>query len=656
MRLSLARLAAALGVGVGLSLGACSVPAVSFTFGGPDTSDAGTDTGSIDTISDVVTARLTVLRTGAAAGSVSADGAALVCTDSCTAVVALGTSVTLNAAADTGAVFGGWSGDACSSAGPRCTLSVTGDMTIDARFDVAMLTVGVTLAGSGGGSVASSPAGLLCPGSCSVSVAYGTELELVAAPSASATFLGWSGACSGTDRCRVTVTTDTTVSATFAADQELVVNRTGNGSGTVQSAPGGILCGATCMKQFAFGTLVTLAAAADSTSNFTGWSGACSGTGSCQVTMAGPVAVSAAFALKRFPLTVVPAGSGTGVVTSGPAGITCGTDCTELYDLGTIVTLTATPSSGSTFAGWSGACTGTGTCQVTIANTTSVTATFTTFSGLLVVASYNGHSISTFPNNASGNVAPIRTISGAATTLVNPRGVAVVGNEIIAMDQGATAVVVFDVNANGNVAPLRRIVGPTTGLNSPAGVLVFGGEIYVGQQNGVVAVFPLGANGDVAPTRAITGIGEAEDIAIVGGELYTPDAIGNRIVVFPASASGAATPSRVIAGPATGLATPVGLRIVNGEIVVGNAAGGAIVVFPQSASGNVTPLRTIAGSNTDLGQTLQITVFGGEIYVASFNSSAVDVFPLNASGNVSPARQIAGAATLILNPAGVCVF
>lgn len=72
-------------------------------------------------------------------------------------------------------------------------------------------------------------------------------------------------------------------------------------------------------------------------------------------------------------LTVVT--SGTGTVTSSPEGITCGTDCTHEYPQGTLVTLTATPSDGATFAGWSGDCTG-ATCVVTMDGAKSVTATF----------------------------------------------------------------------------------------------------------------------------------------------------------------------------------------------------------------------------------------------------------------------------------------
>jgi hypothetical protein len=66
-------------------------------------------------------------------------------------------------------------------------------------------------------------------------------------------------------------------------------------------------------------------------------------------------------------------------VTSSPAGITCGTDCSEVYSHGTSVVLTAAATAGSTFTGWSGGgCSGTATtCTVTMTATTTVTANFT---------------------------------------------------------------------------------------------------------------------------------------------------------------------------------------------------------------------------------------------------------------------------------------
>jgi hypothetical protein len=78
----------------------------------------------------------------------------------------------------------------------------------------------------------------------------------------------------------------------------------------------------------------------------------------------------------EFALTVVPAGTGSGTVTSSPAGINCGIDCSEAYATGTEVTLTATAASGSTFSGWSGDCAGTGACKVTMSQARNVTATF----------------------------------------------------------------------------------------------------------------------------------------------------------------------------------------------------------------------------------------------------------------------------------------
>ncbi len=77
-----------------------------------------------------------------------------------------------------------------------------------------------------------------------------------------------------------------------------------------------------------------------------------------------------------YTLTVAKSGTGSGIVTSNPAGINCGTDCTENYTSDTSVTLTAAPASGSTFAGWSGVCSGTGTCTLTMNGNKSATANF----------------------------------------------------------------------------------------------------------------------------------------------------------------------------------------------------------------------------------------------------------------------------------------
>src|SRR4030042_2475048 len=77
----------------------------------------------------------------------------------------------------------------------------------------------------------------------------------------------------------------------------------------------------------------------------------------------------------EYSLSVTKSGTGSGTVTSSPAGIACGSACSGTYEADTSIRLTASPSANSTFAGWSGGCSGTGTCTVTMNTTKTITAT-----------------------------------------------------------------------------------------------------------------------------------------------------------------------------------------------------------------------------------------------------------------------------------------
>ena len=76
--------------------------------------------------------------------------------------------------------------------------------------------------------------------------------------------------------------------------------------------------------------------------------------------------------------------SGSGTVTSNPSGIACGATCSASYPSGAAVTLSATPATGYTFSGWSGACAGTNlVCNVAMSSVLAVTATFSTSGSVL---------------------------------------------------------------------------------------------------------------------------------------------------------------------------------------------------------------------------------------------------------------------------------
>ena len=217
----------------------------------------------------------------------------------------------------------------------------------------------------------------------------------------------------------------------------LTVSKSGDGTGTVASDPAGIDCGPGCQSQtseFAAtppSTLVTLTATPEAGSEFQSWTGNC-------VEIAGNVCVvdadnvnniTANFSTNLRRLTVSVVGNGEGKVTSSPAGIDCGTACEGDFDLGTTVTLTAAASGQSAFAGWGGACASAGTsatCQVTMDQARSATATFTQNALVKIVKVKQG--TIRVPGNRTISVGRVECVNGTcniaqATARVRVRGV-----------------------------------------------------------------------------------------------------------------------------------------------------------------------------------------------------------------------------------------
>jgi len=160
------------------------------------------------------------------------------------------------------------------------------------------------------------------------------------------------------------------------ASRQLTLQVSGHGSLTLSSGQG---CRDRCVLAIASGTHVSVLATADTDSTFAGWSGACSGTGGCDIVVDRDLEIDGAFGLRpsasgEHVLTAATNGSGT--VRSSPDGIDCGSACSAQFADRTDVTLSPIPDAGWRFVGWGGGCSGPGGCTVRISSDVTVWATF----------------------------------------------------------------------------------------------------------------------------------------------------------------------------------------------------------------------------------------------------------------------------------------
>ncbi|MCC6196638.1 MAG: IPTL-CTERM sorting domain-containing protein [Burkholderiales bacterium] len=329
----------------------------------------------------VLNPMLTVILEGK--GSVSSSPAGIACDPACSHAYPPNTQVILTAKPHKGWVFLGWTGGGCTSGrSTTCTLTLTQNTTVTAQFGAILAAPptqeGLHVVVNGAGTVTSAPAGIDCGAECSKAFGIGTQVTLSAVPAAGAAFAGWSGACTGSGAtCVVDMTDAKSVGAAFVAATHFTLAVASGAGGTVTSIPGGIDCGTRCIAGFAPGAIVGLTAQPRPGYRFAGWSGACSGTQTCDLAMDGNKAVQASFAAiapGQYSLTVHDFGPGS--ITSSPPGINCGTSCSAAFARDTKVSLFASAAPGYQFAGWSGACTGFGACAVYMDDVANVSAVF----------------------------------------------------------------------------------------------------------------------------------------------------------------------------------------------------------------------------------------------------------------------------------------
>lgn len=302
-----------------------------------------------------------------------------------------------------------------------------------------------------------------------------------------------------------------------------------------------------------------------------------------------------------------------------------------------------------------------------------------------------GGSIDVYPANANGNVAPVQVISGAATGLTSPWGVAVdkkhniyAGNNNFGY-QATPSITIYPAGTNGNKPPMKTIT--STQLFSPTALTVNSKyQIYVDDAPGntklhALRVFARNASGNWTQIRAITGnntlISSPVGVALYRKVVYVLNQ-GNvnqvALLSFGATGTGNIAPGTNVAGGtaftfpyADGVAVSSAgtAYVVNHPYFVDqwgcptstSVGGGQVVGFPYGATGNVAPTVTISGNLTGFISPCSDAVDkAGRIYVTDTAANAIYVFAANANGNVAPIQVIQGPNTQLANPEDIAVF
>src|SRR5581483_8041794 len=189
--------------------------------------------------------------------------------------------------------------------------------------------------------------------------------------------------------------------------------------------------------------------------------------------------------------------------------------------------------------------------------------------GALAVTDYNSNVVEVFARSASGNAAPITSISGASTGLDRPTGIGFGGDgSLYVANYHNNRIIEFAPGANGDVAPARTITGAATGITSTSGLALTpdGKAVWLSDQRrsgtAVELEFATNANGDVAPVAKIRGARTSlKNVYGIAAEHDGTVTIDNNsmpyaVLSFGRHARGNSAPTRRISGPKTRLDVP----------------------------------------------------------------------------------------------------
>jgi hypothetical protein len=225
--------------------------------------------------------------------------------------------------------------------------------------------------------------------------------------------------------------------------------------------------------------------------------------------------------------------------------------------------------------------------------------------GHVFVANLGGNSITEYATGASGNVAPMATISGAQTGLSGPTGLALLGSELWVSDSTTNTLEEFSAGADGNVLPIETISGSKTALDNPAGLYLTPQGLTLWVVNdpvgrpASVAAFDTTRSGNQAPQRIAGAKTQLSDPTAVTVDeqhhVYVANSHSNAITTYQGG-FGDVKPTSVLSGSATDLDGPTALHFdALGRLSVANAGDGALRVFGNGAHGDVAPTRSVTG-------------------------------------------------------------